>query len=463
MSFDEYAFIKGLTERPFDAQRFSQFFEPVWLETASLQPIIKEIFKFVDEKQITPSTKTLRDIFNDKDAELYEKRHKATLDRLDALTDPPDYISHQIDKATEAAKANSIKTLISGSEFAKDLKSLKGSEAAKKFETLLTKFREPDGFREWDIKELVEETNKAKTLTRTRIPCGINIMDAWSNGGLRPKNLGIICTSTGVGKSLLLAVIAYKIAAVEQKRVLHISNELTGEEVGERFLPLLTGRTLNEVMEEKVVDHLGEHWEAGLDQRLRCLEITKEVSTSHIEAILARYQSVYGWSPQVIVLDYMERLKPTAKGYNRDNTSGWFEGVARDLVALNKRRGTITWTAAQINRGGMAAKELGLHHGQGSIKHFQEADMVVTVQKKQLPAGTFNGPDEKDDVAFHFICQKMRGTGAQGQQALVQVNTGRMLLKRNLLDLSLLDEPEEEQETNGLSTKTWKKKKKDQQ
>lgn len=447
MAFDEFTFIKGLTERPYDAQRFSQFFEPSWLETAALRPVLREIFEFTTKKAIPPSIKTIRELLIAKDKFAYEQRYKATLDELDQIVYQPSDIMHQIDKATESAKANCIRTLFESHDFKKDLDSLKGHEAAKKFETLMTKFREPDGFREWDIRELVEFTNKAKhSVHRARIPCGIDVIDSWSNGGLRAKQLGIIIASTGVGKSAILTIMAYRMAAREGKRVLHISNELTGEEIGERFLPLLTGGTLDEVMENPVTDNLGTHWDAGLDNRLRCLEITKEVSIVHIESILERYKSIQGFVPEVIVLDYMERLCPALPGYDRNNTSQWFEGIAKDIVRMNKTRGIVTWTAAQVNRAGMSAKELSLAHGQGSIKHFQEADAVITVQKKQLPSNVFNHPDEKNDVALHFMCQKMRQSGSAGKEALVQANMNKMMLKKDLLSLTLLDEPDEDDE-----------------
>lgn len=444
MTFDEDVFIKGLTERPYDAQRFAQFFEPGWLSKPELRPIAAVIFEHTLEKSTPPGIKTIRDILISKDKFIYEQRYKQTLDILEKVTDPADYVSHQIDKATEAAKANCLKALYDSVEFKRDLENHQGGEAIRKLEALASKFEEPDGFRDGTIKDVVDLANANKSdINKLRIPSGIDVIDSWCGGGLRPKQLGIIISATGVGKSQVLAIMAFKMAAREGKRVLHISNELTFEEIGERFLAQLTGKPLSVIMEEKVTDNLGKHWEAGLDSRLRCLEITKEVSMAHIESIIARYEQLYGWSPEVLVIDYMERLRPRAKGYTRDNSSGWFEGIARDIVRLNKQKGLVTWTAAQVNRAGMNSKELSLAHGQGSIKHFQEADAVITMSKKKLPSDVFNLPEEKGDIALHFICQKMRQFGSAGQEALVQANFNHLTLKKDLLSLDYLKTDED--------------------
>jgi hypothetical protein len=104
--------------------------------------------------------------------------------------------------------------------------------------------------------------------------------------------------------------------------------------------------------------------------------------TGHsIEEYLRRKKLETGFEPDLIVLDYIERMDAFHKV---DRRAEWvfLQQVARELIQVAKRMKLVIWTAAQVNRAGLNTKmQLTMEHAQGSIRHLQEAACLVAVRK----------------------------------------------------------------------------------
>jgi len=269
-----------------------------------------------------------------------------------------------------------------------------GIELLKEVEKWKLQFYNSTDETELDIKEALQKIVKDNGFMKKNepIPCGIEVLDTFAGGGIKPKNLAIVIAPSKNGKSITLMNIAYNIAAVAEKNVLFITNELTTEETTERFLSRMTGLPNSEIQKDISVvlgnPRMERHWELGLHNRLRLVENISEFSSDYIESVINKYISLYSWKPDAIVIDYMERMRPTVKGIRHSDTWDWLGYVARDLARLSKRVNCLVWTAAQTNRSGFDRKtSLGAASAQGSIKHLQEAAFVVGQRKRKTHDG----------------------------------------------------------------------------
>lgn len=434
-------------ERPEDAKKFATTFKPEWLRKPELAPILNEIFLFVKKYGVPPSLPTLHLVVADKDKEAYDLRYKGVLEGLSSQDVEQSKVLYTIDKARDFSIIRSFQAITSETAFLELQSDMRGSAIVDIINQWKLQFDGAQIDRTMSIKEAVDHLVQASGFVNEfgPISCGIKPLDDWCGGGLRPRNLAIVLGGTGQGKSVVLVNIALKIASVEQKKVWFVTNELALEEQTERFLARMTGEDMHKIMADPGIcygDALGRHWGRGLGDNLWITDVNREVCTNDLEAEMARIYTLTGWKPDVIVLDYMERMKPNETGYKRDASWNWLGAIAGDLVRLDKRHNLLIWTAGQANRGGMSGDNPQIHQSQGSIKHLQEATFVCSVVKDRHP-----NPVKEDVDVMKFQGLKFRQSRDTGNVVCLEANLSQMLITNNEIELPTIDQGDDEEES----------------
>lgn len=431
MAFDEQLFIRALMDRPADAKKYCQTFDPMWLQTVELRPILHQLFEFTKKYTVPPSIDALREVFVDMDAKLYDIRYKPVIDKIAAKQLVTSDVLLCLDKAKAAAITLSLNSLTQTGEFTRLMDANDGHEVMREIRKWYAKFEGEHDSVELRIGEAVDRmiAERGWKNEKTEIPCGIEFIDDWCGGGLRPKQLGLVLAPTGHGKSVVLTVIAYKIALLCQKRVLYISNELAWEDCTARFGALIASTDIGSIVREPTVLREGNermtNW--GLNNNLWLWETTSEITADDIESRIKHYIDLYGWCPEVVVVDYMERMKPVQTGYARDATWNWYGAIAGDLVKLAKRNALLVWTAGQTNRSGMNnAVEQNMTQAQGSIRHLQECSAVIALRQR----GDLKH-DAEDVKILEFQALKMRHSKRADDSILVEADMGKLLITKH--------------------------------
>ena len=334
--FSEATFMWCLLNRPDDAKIFSTLFNPAWLQSPEYRPILEEIYTFTRKYGLPPNVPTLRKVFQDRDIGIYTSRYGKVLDTIEHIAPKPELPEMVLilEQAREVAMVWSFNELTNSIAFKEVVSDNRGRDQMQLITAWIRQFQSRSEELEMNIKEAVDylKTQAGWENKSVNIPCGIKVIDRMLGGGLRPKNLGIILAPTGGGKSLTLTIMAKKMSSVEDKNVFFITNELSMEETTERFITSLTSTKLedltNDVTREEIDEipqeagqkgpQLEKHWRYGLHNRLRIWEVRREISTDEIEAMLAKLSGLYGWRPDVIIIDYMERMRPSVTGVKRD-------------------------------------------------------------------------------------------------------------------------------------------------
>ena len=311
------------------------------------------------------------------------------------------------------------------------------------------------------IEALIKET--PWTGKPSRIPTGIRPIDEWSFGGLRPGQLGIIIAPTGGGKSSCLLNIAYNMALKESRQVLLLTNELSRDAQTERFLARMQGDDgsgkfvpLQVIQDDPVAAYKGLDFKWGHDLHKRLLlgAIPLNATAEQIEADLVRLKAEYGFDPEVLVIDYMEKLAPI-RSVRLEKEWIYLAEIAKELISLGQRRKLQVWTAVQTNRQGLSRNGGGpsLDTVQGSIRHLQAADVVVSCKK------VFVQLDSDGDTqieCLEFAEHKMRSAALMDRTMLVRTKLENMLITNEEIippsDDNVVDEDEREEDQQERKT-----------
>jgi replicative DNA helicase len=394
MSFDEKAFLYAVTTRPEDARVFATTFKPEWLHTAEFTPVLAEVFAFTRKHGEPPTVATLHKIFKDKDKDAYDLRYKDALDSIVETIPDNSTVLYTIEQAKDTGVVRDFQELNNSQMFLQKQAELNGSALLKQMHKFLNKHNQDATIRTMDVRQSIDNLveNAGFMPEMVRVPTGVHVMDQWTGGGLRTKQLGIVMAPTGDGKSSMLVVMAHNMAFVERQNVWLVTNELSLEEQTERMLSRITGKDVGRIIDDPGIAYQGleRHWRAGADHRLRITEVNREVSVDELEAEMMKITSLTGWKPKVLVLDFIERMKPCESGWARDKIWDWIGAISRDLSRFAKRHNILVWTAAQTNRSGYSKNPrdknpLSLEMAQSSVKHLQEAAAIIGMRQEELP------------------------------------------------------------------------------
>ena len=457
--FDELLFIRSLMDRPADAKRYSQYMKPEWLKTVEYRILLDKVYEFTKKHSIPPSVETLRKLFIEEDQSAYNTRYKDSIDSLAKVNLDQSEVLHCLDNAKKVGIVWSLEALFNDPSFIHKREYKEGGEIMHDLHEWITQFDGTNEDVEMRIDDAVEHLIKERGWMQknTEIPTGIEFIDDWCGGGLRPKQLGLILAPTGHGKSTCLMIMAYKMSLLENQRVLFISNELAMSEITERFGAMISGEEINKVIHEPTVIRQGmttlTKW--GFHDRLWLAEVNREISSDDIEGMIARYINLYGWKPDVVVIDFMERMKPTVTGHKRDETWNWYGAIAQDLIRFAKRTNILVWTAGQTNRSGYNNKvEQGMAQAQGSIKHLQECSAVIAMRQRS----DFDSEKKPDIRMLEFLALKMRHSKRPETSLIVEANLGKMSISKNYHSLKewQAEQGTEDSELPASVKKEWK-------
>jgi len=176
-------------------------------------------------------------------------------------------------------------------------------------------------------------------------------LDSCLDGGLNRKELALYAGLLGSGKSIFLINTAVQLMT-DGRKVLYISLEMSEEKIAQRVDSIMTM-----IPQAKLKDNILE-----VEKRLKLFKdtfpngelIIKEYPTvranvNNIRALLSQLYTHTGFKPDVIIVDYLELLRPTNEG---DAEYLAQERIAQELRGLAVEYNLLVWSATQVNRQG---------------------------------------------------------------------------------------------------------------
>lgn len=240
-------------------------------------------------------------------------------------------------------------------------------------------------------------------------------------GNISRGDLGIICAGTAGGKSLMLSNIAYLMSA-QELNVLIISLELNEELTSKRLDAISTSIPISDLLDniEDVTAIHQQHQQTHGSITVKKMRSAKATPT-RIRSFIMEYQIEKGYTPDVIVLDYLDIMKP-------DNRylQGKFdidEHMTLELKDIMEENDCYGFTASQLNR--EAADKTDLHYGMiaGGLSKVNASDWCVAM---------YATDDDVDNNVFNVTQFKVRNTSKSTQDIQLYINPNNLIISDSI-------------------------------
>lgn len=236
------------------------------------------------------------------------------------------------------------------------------------------------------------------TNPENKLPFHLDILNEVTDGGVTKKTLNLLVAGTNVGKTLGLIDMAagYVRSGVD---VLYISAEMREEMIMKRFDANMLKTPVNDIValgKERFTSRI-ETLKQKTYGKFKVKEYPPGACTAvHIRNVVDELKIRQGFVPQVIVVDYLQIMGSYRVKFGAVGSYYYYKAVAEELRALGVELDVAMWSAAQFNRGGMNASEVGMEDvaesvgimftvdGAWGLIRTDELDQVNQIQWKQL-------------------------------------------------------------------------------
>lgn len=236
------------------------------------------------------------------------------------------------------------------------------------------------------------------------IPYGIKEIDELT-GGMFSSQLYLIVGRSGAGKSRALFNIGCNVAKTG-KKVMYVTIEMDAKilqnmwESREAKIPLtdIMRTQLTEYNRRKYMAFL--RYQKKVQHPLYLVDIPQGCTTGMIEAEILAFEKLYGQPPDVVLIDYVNLIRPISKYKDR---AEMYDHVFRELKEGARAHKTVYYTAAQLNRESVKASKIGTEHIAFSDASSYHCDSIFRIFA-----------DEKDEINHEVHFDVIKGRYHQG-------------------------------------------------
>ncbi len=228
----------------------------------------------------------------------------------------------------------------------------------------------------------------------SKVPTGFRTLDSVLGGGLGNGELGVVMAPTGVGKSFWLVTVGAN-ALKLQKKVLHITLELSREKVIQRYESYISNIPKNQLhlYSERVKSRLIRIRRLlGTSDVLVIEYPSRSLSVDELRALLVQLQSANNFVPDLLLVDYGDILKPTLV---YKNEQGWEQlgFIFEKLRGIAQEFNIPVWTGSQTTSDSIKKEIITIVDIAGSFQKVRIADVVLAIcrtpSEQQVGRGRF--------------------------------------------------------------------------
>lgn len=213
-----------------------------------------------------------------------------------------------------------------------------------------------------------------------RIATGVTHLDKLIGGGLKAGELGIILGLPKGFKSGTLLNFAHSAMKVSQGlHVVYVTLELSEDLVGLRFDFRCAGMTKEQLMAdpERFTNVLRQRMDIMMGGRLFVKNFrTKTCTCDTVRNYLDRLQEVYGIKIGMLIVDYLDLMKPTRK---REKSYLEDVEICEDLRDIAIEYRIPVWTACRATRDAVGRKRMSMAHMSRAFERVGVADLMLAL------------------------------------------------------------------------------------
>jgi len=276
---------------------------------------------------------------------------------------------------------------------------------------------------EKDVETRYREDNRGP------IPFPWDVFNNITQGGIGKGELGIVFGNPGGGKSWAVIAIAAHAAKLGYN-VLYYTLELSETYVARRIDANLLNIPVDQITKHRAeVEQIVE----SLPGKIKVKEFPSGKTTlDNIEQHIEQLKTQYEFSPDIIIIDYVDLLKNSA----RDRLEGT-EDIYTSIRGLARELGLPIVTPSQANRTGAKSDIIEGDNIAGSYSKLMIGDVVVSLAR--------NRKDKLEGTGRWHIMKNRLGADGMTFASKIDTSTGHIEIYEDFLDI--------EEPINGASKK----------
>jgi len=273
-------------------------------------------------------------------------------------------------------------------------------------------------------------------------PYGVPTLDACMRGGIEEGCLGIFMAPPKRGKTRAL-VQAGANALLHGNKVLHVTLELSADDVALRYHARLTGVPINEIFDKpKTYAPKADAMRQKMEALGGALHIRQwamgEASALDISSHLHRVQDQIGAKIDMLIVDYVDHMRPAAgTGDARWERHGQMAKDLKNLAVVERVR---LWSASQTVKGSFSKPIISIEDGADSMEKVRVSDIIVALCQTYA---------EKKQGRMRLALLGNRLGGNEGKIVNCLASDATQLIQEHFAR-SAVDEAEDNDEEGGL-------------
>jgi replicative DNA helicase len=239
-----------------------------------------------------------------------------------------------------------------------------------------------------------------------QLSTGWKAVDQKLYGGFNRGELNIFCGGSGAGKSLFLQNLAVNFASVGLN-VLYVTLELSEALTSMRIDSMITGITTREIFKSIDEVELKVKVAGKKSGAIQIKYMPSGKNVNDLRAYVKEYSIRKGYTPDVILIDYLDLLMPISIKISPENLFIKDKYVSEELRNFAMEIKAITVTASQLNRAAVEEVEFDHSHISGGLSKIQTADNVI---------GIFTSRAMRERGRYQIQFMKTRSSSGVGQK-----------------------------------------------
>lgn len=229
-------------------------------------------------------------------------------------------------------------------------------------------------------------------------------LDKSTDGGMRKGELLTVIGPTGKGKTLILVNFA-KGGLILGKKVLYVTCETSAEVICQRMDSSISGMTRSDIRHnpERMRQILDRYYSTFPGGALYVAQYPSGAATVEtIEGLLNDLRIQHSFSPEILLVDYADLLKPS---YQQQQRRFELTQIYTDIRGLCVSYGLAGFTASQSNRLSYFEEVIDVQHVAEDIGKAQISDIILTLNQTKQER-------ERDPEVMRFFVAKNRNNPA---------------------------------------------------
>jgi KaiC/GvpD/RAD55 family RecA-like ATPase len=211
-----------------------------------------------------------------------------------------------------------------------------------------------------------------------RSSTGIVELDRVLYGGYGADEITILMAPPGKGKSFFLLNAMYY-AMLAGKSALYVTLEISERGVVRRLYSRVAYASKKELMEEAMIAQRAKKFFKLAGSQGRVIYYPGNTLTvAGLEALLEQQMLYFGFKPNVLIVDYLDRLAPRKTDYKGD-VRHQLRNITDDLRSLSMRHSIPVITATQANRASLSKLKITEANVSESFGKVEVADVILAL------------------------------------------------------------------------------------